>query len=115
MLSSLAEAIDSGVIALVDLAVVHRDEEGTVTALNIADMGDDYIVEFAQKYKSDDSSVDADDVNEVGELLEDGQAAGLLVIEQLWAKPLKQSLIDAKGFLIAEGRIHPEAVNELEK
>ena len=83
VLSSLAEAIDSGVIALVDLAVVHRDEEGTVTALNIADMGDDYIVEFAQKYKSDDSSVDADDVNEVGELLDDGQAAGLLVIEQL--------------------------------
>ncbi len=35
------------------------------------------------------------------------------MIEHLWALPLKKALIDANGVLLAEGRIHPDAANEL--
>ena len=56
-----------------------------------------------------------DDIQEVGELLEDNSSAGLLVIEQLWAKGLKQAIIAANGTLLSEGRIHPEASEELSK
>ena len=57
--------------------------------------------------------VDSDDINEVGDLLETNTAAGFLVVEQLWAIPLKQAIINANGTLLAEGRIHPEAAAEL--
>lgn len=114
ILKSLADAIDSGAIALVDLAVISKDQDGNVTTVNIADIDDGYVVEFTQKYVTVADSVDTDDVNEAGELLENGSVAGLLVVEQLWAKPLKQALIDANGELIAEGRIHPDAASELE-
>lgn len=115
ILKALADAIDKGIIALVALAFIAKDKDGNVVTLDIADLGDAYAVEFAEKYKSDNKAVTKDDVDEMAELLENNTAAGLLVVEQLWAKPLKQALIDAKGVLVAEGRIHPEASVELDK
>ena len=37
-------------------------------------------------------------------------SAGILVIEQLWALPLKEALLHVGGELLAEGRIHPDTV-----
>ena len=113
ILEALAEAIDNGVIRLIALSLVSKDNDGEVTTSEIADYGDDYIVEFAQKHQLGSDLVTTEDVNEVGELLENNCSAGLLVIEQLWAKPLKKALLNANGFLIGEGRIHPEAAAEL--
>ncbi|MBX4201799.1 hypothetical protein KW803_02810 [Candidatus Saccharibacteria bacterium] len=114
ILKALADALDKGVIGLVGLSVISKDNEGTVTTLDIADMGDEYVTEFTQKYVTDNKATEKDDIDEAGELLENNSTAGLLVVEQLWAKPLKQALIDANGVLLAEGRIHPEAASELE-
>ncbi len=114
ILNSLVEPIESGVIKLVALSFVSKDQEGTVTSIDVTEMGDDVLVEFSQKYQTENDSVTAEDLAEVGDILEDGASAGLLVVEQLWAKPLKKALLDAKGFLVAEGRIHPEAALELE-
>lgn len=114
VLAALAEAIDSGVIALIDLAVVAKDANGSATKLNIAEVGDSYAVEFVQKYHTTDLDVTDEDIDEIADLLENNSAAGMLVIEQLWAKPLKKALINANGVLLAEGRIHPDAAQELE-
>lgn len=113
ILKSLADAIDSGVIGLVGLSAVVKDAAGAVVALNIAESGDDMIVDFIEKYPTDDDVVSQDDIDEIGELLEPDSAAGFIVVEQLWAKPLKKAILDANGFLIAEGRIHSEAAEEL--
>lgn len=114
VLGALADALDSGVIGLIALSVVKKDADGTVTVLDVTEVGDDFVVQFAQKYNVDGHLVTDEDKEEVGDLLQANEAAGLLVVEQLWAKPLKKAIIDANGFLIAEGRIHPDAVNELE-
>jgi hypothetical protein len=60
-------------------------------------------------------NIDDEDISEMSELLENNTAAGLLVVEQLWAIPLKKALLDANGVLVAEGRIHPDAAAELNK
>ncbi len=114
ILKALGDAIDSGVIGLVALAFISKDAEGNVTKLNIDGLGDTAAVEFAAKHPSDPSKVTDDDIDEMADLLENNTAAGLLVVEQLWAKPLKKALIDANGVLVAEGRIHPDAAAELE-
>lgn len=113
VLKALAEAIDSGAIALVDLSAVAKDADGSVHKLNISEVGDELAVEFVEKYQPDDKDVTQDDIDEVADLLENDTAAALLVVEKLWAKPLKKALIDANAVLIAEGRIHPEAAAEL--
>ena len=113
ILKAIGDAIDSGVIALVDLAFVMRDENDKVTKLEITDLGDDFAVKFAEKYKP--TGGNEEDIQEVADLIEKNCASGLLVVEQLWAKPLKKAIIDAGGVLLADGRIHPEAAAELEK
>lgn len=114
ILKALTDAIDKGIIALVALSMIVKDADGTVSTLDIADAGDAYITEFTQKYAGDSKPVEQDDIDEVADLIENNCSAGLLVIEQLWAKPLKEALINANGVLVAEGRIHPEAAQELE-
>lgn len=114
VMQALADAIEQGVIGLVALAVVSKDADGAVTKLDIAEAGDDSMVAFVEKYQPSDEAIASDDIDEVADLVENNCTAGLLVIEQLWAKPLKKALLDAKGVLVAEGRIHPDAVSELE-
>ncbi len=113
VLKALGDAIDAGTIDLIALAVISKDKDGAITALDIANVGDAYAVEFATKYKPDSKDITDDDINEMSDLLENNTSAGLLVIEQLWAKPLKKALLDANGVLVAEGRIHPDAAAEL--
>ena len=114
ILSSLQDAISKDIIDVLALTVISKDSEGTVTEIDAVNLGDSSIVSFSQSIKQDPSIVTQDDIEEVGDLLENNSTAGLLVIEQLWAKPLKQALINANGTLIAEGRIHPEASKELD-
>lgn len=113
ILKAVGDAIDSGAVGLVDISFVGKDSEGTVTKLNIADLGDEYAVDFSTKYKPEGENIQQDDIDEVSDLIENNTSAGLLIIEQLWAKPLKKALIDANGVLVAEGRIHPDAAAEL--
>lgn len=114
ILKAIADAIDKGIIGLIALALVAKDSEGNIKKVNIADLGDEYAVEFVEKYKGNDKLVGQDDIEEVSDLLENNTSAGLLVIEQLWAIPLKKALIKAGGVLVAEGRIHPDAAAEID-
>lgn len=115
ILKALGSALDNGTVALVALAVISKDIDGSVSELDVARFGDTYAVEFMAKYGKKTERVMYEDLNEVADLLEPNSSAGLLVIEQLWAKPLKKALLDANGVLLAEGRIHPEAAAELEE
>ena len=115
ILAALSDAIDRGIIKVIALSFISKAADGTVTTLDVAQLKDNYVVDFVQKYGISSESITSDDTAEVAEVLNEGEAAGLLVVEQVWAKPFKQAVINANGYLIAEGRIHPEAVTELEE
>jgi uncharacterized membrane protein len=114
ILEELIKAADSGAIAVLDLAVITRDTDGNVVSAELASM-DDPVVKKIVGARSGDSLITDEDVAEIGELLDDDSAAGLLIVEQLWAKGLKQAILNANGTLLAEGRIHPEAAKELDQ
>ena len=113
VLKALTDEIDKGIIRLIDLAVISKDSEGDVATVNLSDYGDKFVVKFYESYASGEKVIADDDIQETADLLENDTAAGLLVIEHLWAKPLKKALLDAGGVLISEGRIHPDAAQEL--
>jgi hypothetical protein len=113
ILKAIDSAIEKNIIDLIGLAVINKDKKGSVAKLDIANLGDEYAVGLKIIKKMDPNLITQDDLNEVAELLEKNTSAGLLVIEQLWAKPLKKALLDADGVLVAEGRIHPDAAFEL--
>lgn len=113
ILQSLENAIDTNVIKLVALSFISKDSEGAVTNVDITNSEDEVVSTFVQKYAVDSNGVDTEDIDEVAEILENNTSAGLLVVEHLWALPLKKALINANGTLLAEGRIHPDAALEL--
>lgn len=112
ILNELAKATEQGTIAVLALALVARDADGTVTAIQM-DQDDIEFVQITGSMDLHNELITEDDVQETGDMIDDGTAAGLLVIEHLWAKGLKQAIINAGGTLIADGRIHPEAIEEL--
>lgn len=105
ILKELEKVVADGTIAVLDVGVIVRDADGTVTSVELTE---------TSNLNLEGGLITEDDVAEVGELLEDNSSAGLLIVEQLWAKGLKQAIINANGTLLDEGRIHPDATKELD-
>lgn len=112
ILEELDKVSQDGIISVLDLAIIIRDKHGKVAA---AEITDGEMADLANDLSVEKGLIDDKDVQEIGELLDDNSAAGLLVVEHLWARPLKQAIVDANGTLVGEGRIHPEASKELDK
>lgn len=113
ILKEVANAVESGAINLIAISAVIKDKEGHVTTLDVSEINNEFIVNFTQKVHLQSNLIDQDDIDEVADLLAEDSAAGLLIIEHLWAKPLKQAILNANGYLIADGRIHPDAVQQI--
>lgn len=112
ILKELEKVVKDGTIAVLDLGLIVKNDKGEVASI---ELGDSSVAEFVQEQNLESGLISADDVAEVGELLENNTAAGLLVVEQLWAKGLKKAIINAGGVLVADGRIHPDAMAEIDK
>lgn len=113
ILRELSKAADAGIIRVIDILFIMKDSDGTVVEGEYEDQSED-IQELMRgiNYREEEGIplLTEDDITKIGEQMPKDTAAGVLVIEHLWAKGLKKALIDAGGFLIADGRIHPEAV-----
>lgn len=120
VLEELTKATESGVIRVVDLLFIIKDADGNIAMAEIEDQDDD-LKEVAKLlgHTGDLPLVTEEDVQKLGDKMENDTSAGLLVIEQLWAKGLKSALLNVGAELIDEGRIHPDkvtaAVEELEQ
>src|SRR6266705_6139353 len=112
VLKALSEATQRGVIRVVDLVLVIKDADGKVEWAEIEDQEDD-LKEVAKLlgHKGDLPLLTEDDVQKLGAQMPNDTSAGILVIEQLWAIPLKEALLHVGGELLAEGRVHPDKVS----
>jgi hypothetical protein len=100
-LPHLIDLVERGVIRLLDLVVVVKDEDGTVETVGIADLGDDFAV-----FEGVSSGLlGEDDVSDAGSALEPGTTAALLVYENTWAAGFATAVRRSGGQLVASGRI----------
>lgn len=105
----LIDLVDRGLIRILDLAFIAKGEDGSVAALEIADLGDE-IDAFAAFEGASSGLLSDEDVEEAGGALEPGTSAALLVYENSWAAPLATALRRSGGQLVASGRIPVQAV-----
>lgn len=120
VLSELQKAVESGVIRVVDLLFIIKDKDGSVEMAEVFDQHDELKEVASMLGHADDLPLlTEDDVAKLGEKMEPDTSAGVLVIEQLWAKGLKKALLDKGAELLDEGRLHPDkvaaAVEDIEK
>jgi hypothetical protein len=100
----LVELVDRGLIRILDLTFIAKDEEGNVAALEIADVGGE-VVELAVFEGASSGLISDDEIGQAGAVLGPGTAAALLVYENTWAAPFAAAVRRSGGELVASGRI----------
>jgi len=104
----LAKLSESGVIRVLDLLLIVKNEDGTVDALEIDDTP---AVDSLRALEADIAEIlAADDVELLAAAMEPGSVAGVLVFENRWAAPFAAAARRAGGQLIANGRIPIQAI-----
>jgi hypothetical protein len=103
----LVDLVDRGLIRILDLLFITKDEEGNVAALNIADLGGE-VAELSIFEGASSGLLGDDDVEQAGGVLAPGTSAALLVFENSWAAPFAGAVRRSGGELVASGRIPAE-------
>jgi len=103
-LPHLIDLVDRGLIRILDLAFIAKAEDGSVAAMEIADLGDEIDV-FADFEGASSGLLGDADVEAAGAALEPGTSAALLIFENRWAAPFAAAVRRSGGQLVASGRI----------
>ena len=106
----LLDLVDRGLIRVLDLAFVMKDEDGSVTGVEVTDLDGDGQLDLAVFAGASSGLLDKDDLDQAGAVLERGCSAGILVYENLWAAPFASALRRGGARLVASGRIPVQAV-----
>jgi hypothetical protein len=115
-LAHLVDLTDRGLIRVLDLAFVRKDEDGTVQGLVIADLDQDGSLDLVQFEGASSGILDQEDYDEAGGALEPGASAAILVYENRWAAPFAAAVRRGGAQLVASGRIpHDELVKALDE
>jgi Family of unknown function (DUF6325) len=114
-LTHLVDLTDRGLIRVLDLAFVRKDEDGTVQGLVIADLDQDGSLDLVQFEGASSGMLAQEDYDEAGNALEPGASAAILVYENRWAAPFAAAVRRGGAQLVASGRIpHDELVKALD-
>jgi uncharacterized membrane protein len=100
----LVDLVDRGLIRILDVAFVAKDEDGSVAGIELADLGDG-AAELEVFAGASSGLLSDDDLGEAAAALEPGTSAALLVFENSWAAPFVAAVRRSGGQLVASGRI----------
>jgi Family of unknown function (DUF6325) len=105
----LVELVDRGLIRVLDLAFIAKAEDGSLSGLEIADVGGE-VAELAIFEGASSGLLSDEDIAEAGGALEPGTSAALLIFENTWAAPFASAVRRSGGQLVASGRIPVQAI-----
>ncbi|MEW1632508.1 DUF6325 family protein [Streptomyces sp. NPDC093801] len=106
----LVDLVDRGLIRILDLVFIRKDQDGSVVGLEIADLDADGELDLAVFEGASSGLLGQDDLEEAAHAIEPGSSAGLLVYENVWAAPLAAALRRGGAQLVASGRIPVQAI-----
>lgn len=105
----LVDLVDRGIIHILDLAFVAKDESGAVVGLTLDEVAEGD-AQFAIFEGVSAGVLGDDDISEAAATLEPNSAAALLVFENTWAAPFARAVRASGGQLVASGRIPVQAL-----
>ena len=107
-LAALVDLTDRGIIRILDVAFLGKDENGAAYAVDIADI--DAADAFGVFDGASSGLLREEDLAEAASVLEPGTTAAVLVWENRWAAPVAVAIRKSGGQLVASGRIPVQAI-----
>jgi hypothetical protein len=115
ILAELRAAQEKGIIRVVDLCVIAKDEQGNVTARELSELGVEEATELSPLATNVMSLLSDEDIQQVAADIPNKSAAGLLLFEHTWAIGLKEAIKNAGAVAVTGGFVSPDVLQELEK
>jgi hypothetical protein len=111
ILPDLFELVDKEIIRIIDLVIIRKDQ-GEVSVRELRELDPAHVELFSPLKAEVNEMITEIDINMIAEKLADNSTAGLLLIENLWAKKTQQAMLDANGRAVMFERIPHDVVEE---
>jgi hypothetical protein len=109
---ALRDLVVRGLVRVVDLLFVTKDEDGTVGSIELAGLGADLEPAFLDlDGQLGGGLLDAEDVEEVASGLEPGNSVAVIAVENLWAIPFVNAVRASGGEVIDQARVPSDVVS----
>jgi len=110
----LADLEKNGVIRVIDLVFMHKDELGNLAIVEAKNLQGEAAEAYREIAKYTDEWFSEADIEVFSSSLENNCSAAILLYENVWAIKFKESLIEAEAELVNMGRIHPDIIAKVE-
>jgi hypothetical protein len=110
MARELKALVERELIRILDLVFIRKNEDGSVDVDELSDVPEGAVGELLAHESELAMLLAEDDIVAVGEALEPGSIAAMLVYENSWAGPFAASVRRSGGQLIDNGRIPTQAL-----
>jgi hypothetical protein len=114
ILPELRAAWKKGIIRVVDLFLLKKDENGTIARLELSDLRRENANQLAPLADNLLSLLAPDDLEQLVHDIPKNRSAAILLFEHTWAIGLKTAVNRASGIVVAEGLVPHEVMPELE-
>jgi hypothetical protein len=108
MALELATLVADGTVRVLDLVLVHKDDDGSIEVDEVEDLEDLGVLGTVEATLAE--LLAEEDLVHVAAAMEPGSSAGVLVWENTWAAPFAVAARRSGGQLIASGRIPTQAL-----
>ena len=115
ILAELRAAQEKGIIRVVDLCVIAKDEQGNVTARELSELSGEEATELSPLAGNVMGLLAEEDIQQLAADIPNKSAAGLLLFEHTWAIGLKEAIKNAGAVAVTGGFVSPDVLQELEK
>ena len=106
----LIDLVDRGIIKILDLVFVLKENDGSLAGLTISDLDGDGELDLTVFEGIRSGLIGDDDISQAGAVLEPGSAAGILIYENSWAGPFAAAMRRSGAQVVADGRIPVQEV-----
>jgi hypothetical protein len=110
ILADILELVQAGIVRVIDLVVVLKDEDGNVAVRELQELDPDAIRVFDPLQVEVTSMITRTDIDNIAKELNNNSTAGLMLFENVWALKTMQAMLDADGRLLMFERIPHDVV-----
>jgi hypothetical protein len=115
IIPELLHLAERGIVRFVDIAVIHKEKDGSTRTLELNDLDPETYELFVPIGEHVSNLFTNDDLQIAANKLPEGSAAVLFLWENLWVADLRQAVVDAGGELVERAQIAPEIVEEFKQ